>query len=114
MKAYSVQDETGECYGAIVFHESASKARYFAMNNVEYFEDHEFSDFTVRREPKADVFATDQPSVLNFCDNAEFFHSLGWTCHVTGECDIYVCPFKKDEGEPFPVKESGATSANMA
>lgn len=98
MKAFSVQCELDDCYGAIVFHESAGKARYFAMQNVEYFECYEddFKDFTVKREPRADLLATDKPSVLDYCENSDFFHSIGWECYTRFDCNKDDCKFKSE------------------
>ena len=113
MKAFSVQDNSGEGYGLIVFHETAGKARYFAMQ-TEWFEDSEFCDLSVTREPKADCFSTELPSAFDFCSNAEFFHSIGWVCFTSGDCDSYSCPFKKDEDEPFDNMEVKQVIAQQA
>lgn len=114
MKAYHIQEIAGEGMGAIVFHESPGKARAFALSTVEWFEWCEWLDLSVKREKRADKFSTEDPSVMDFCSNADFFHSIDWTCYSSGDCDSYSCPFKKDEDEPFNNKEACCTSANMA
>jgi hypothetical protein len=97
MKAYQVMDIEGEGMGAIVFHETPGKAKAFALSSVEWFEQCEWLDLLVTREKRADKFATKDPSVLDFCSNADFFHSIDWVCFSSGYCDSYSCPFKKDE-----------------
>ena len=98
MKAFVVSEIDGEGVCSIVFHESAGKAKYYAMQNCEWFDCAEFTDLQVRREPKADEHATDEPSVLDFCGNAEVHHKLGWTCLTVGDCNKTAkeCLFKKE------------------
>ena len=110
MKAYHVQENSGECIAAIVFQDTPGKARSYALSAVDWFECCEWLDLNVKREKRADKFATKYPSVLDFCSNADFFHSIDWICFSTGECDSYSCPFKKDEDEPFRQGESCSTS----
>jgi hypothetical protein len=94
MKAYAVSDDE---HGIIVFHETPGKAKSFAYGAEDAFSFGEYTDLSVRRELKADKFVGKEPDVLLFCPNADFYHSIGWNCHSSGDCEE-ECVFKK---EPF-------------
>lgn len=93
MKAFVVEVPD---YGVIVFHETANKARVFAMYRDEAFEGWEYVDVCAKREPRADHLAKTDPYILNFCDNVQFYKSLGnWQCMCPEYCGK-ECVMKED------------------
>lgn len=88
LKAYNVRNE--EC-GMIVFHETPGKAKALALDTNEWYEDSEYIQLTAKREPKADIKAGQIPSILNFCENADFYVYLDWYCISEFDCDKKEC-----------------------
>ena len=99
MKAYKVSDgdEYGDELGCIVFHETANKARYFALMTYDGFDFSyaEYRNLTAKRVPEVDHLATAEPSILDWCKNSDTFESLGWFCRSEGDCDDRDCAFKR-------------------
>jgi len=96
LKAYNVRiDEIG----MIVFHETLGKAKSFALASNECYEDSEYIELTAKREPKADVKAGPDPSILEFCENADFYAYLGWYCYSIDCCDKKECPMMEKAAE---------------
>ena len=95
LKAYHVKDNFGEGIGVIVFHKTASKAKKLATRGCEWFIGCELTNISAKREPAADHLSTNYPSLLNFCNNADFYQSIGWVCSTSNECGIDCCIFNR-------------------
>ena len=108
MKAYAVSNDEG---GVIVFHESAGKAKQYALHRCEWFESNEFIELSAHRVPAADKYASEFPRELGFCEHSDIYHALGWVCFYSGDCDSYSCQFKKDEDAPLETVEEKQASA---
>lgn len=93
-KAFAVSNSE---IGIIIFHESAGKAKSYALHQCEWFECDEFIDLSAYRVPSVDKHATNLPSELDFCKNSDIYHEIGWVCFTSGDCDSYSCPLKIDE-----------------
>jgi len=102
MKAFAISNDEG---GVIVFHESAGKAKQYALRQCEWFENDEFICLSAYRVPAADKYVSEFPKELGFCEYSDVYHAIGWVCYATGECDSYSCQFKKDEDAPLNAKE---------
>lgn len=98
LKAWKVADNE-EGYGIIVFAETRGKARQLAIGEVEIMMDYEWCDLSVTREPRADKYSDNEPSYLEFCENAGVYKNLGWYCHSRFDCNSPDCVFFSDNLE---------------
>lgn len=72
----------------IVFAESANQAKSMVAGDVCVGE-YEYRDLICKREPKADQYATEKPSVLfwNRRKSDLIYYELGWQLHDAEICD---------------------------
>ena len=103
IKAWIVKDGKGEYEGtAIVFAETAGKARCYALRNIPAFEDYSWNDMRAKRFPELDSYYKGQPEA-NWYDlemRAILVKEFGWHCIDPIKEACQTCPARgwcKDE-----------------
>lgn len=78
IRAFAVTSDYSE-QGQIIFANSAVEAIGITQS-YDCFEDFEYIDLRVKREPWADKYLKDELENLDFCSHASDFKSNGWSC----------------------------------
>lgn len=98
MKAWTVTDNNGECGTSIVFAETRGKARSYALQWIDTFEDCEWTDLRVRRFPEYDQYYNGKENVDFWLDDehrVRLVRDFGWSCFEVFEYLCKDCPAKQ-------------------
>ena len=98
MKAWTVTDNNGDYGTSIVFAETRGKARSYALQWIDTFEDCKWTDLKVKRFPEYDQYYDGRTEVNFWLDDehrVRLVRDFGWSCFEVFKHLCEDCPAKQ-------------------